>query len=106
MSVQSCNAIEKALREGKPYPKTLEEVAKLLHEDYVENHPYPIKGYIEDLRKHYACPTRYKLIYSNSNMKIFEEEKYKHTVCYGFDPVHNDWFEFAECTFMVHHVQF
>ena len=106
MSVQSSNVIENAIKAGKPYPKSLEELAKLMHKDYVENHPYPIKGYIEDLRKHYACPTRYKLIYSSSNMKVFEVEKYGHTVCYGYDVTHNDWYEFCECTFMVHHVEF
>lgn len=106
MSVQSCAAIENAVRAGKPYPKTLKEIAEILHEDYQKHHPYPIKGYIEDLRKRYACPTRYKLIASTNNMMVFEEEKYHHTVCYGYDPVHNDWYEFCECAFMVHHVEF
>lgn len=63
-------------------------------------------GYIEDLRKCYACPTKYKLLFESNNMKIFYEFTFGHTVCYGYDPVHNDWYEFAECTFMVHHVEF
>ena len=63
-------------------------------------------GYIEDLRKHYACPTKYTLLFESNNMKIFHELTYNHSVCYGYDPVHDDWFEFCECTFMVHHVEF
>ena len=63
-------------------------------------------GYIEDLRKHYACPTKYVLLFENNNMKIFHELTYNHTVCYGYDFTHNDWYEFCECAFMVHHVEF
>lgn len=67
---------------------------------------FTFNGYIEDLRKHYACPTRYKLIYISNNMKVFEELTYGHTVCYGYDFSHNDWYEWAECSYMVHHVDF
>ena len=63
-------------------------------------------GYIEDLRKHYACPTKYVFLVESNNMKVFHELTYNHTVCYGYDFSHNDWYEFAECTFMVHHVDF
>ena len=63
-------------------------------------------GYIEDLRKRYACPTKYTLLFESNNMKVFHELTYGHTVCYGYDCTHNDWYEFCECTFMVHHVEF
>ena len=63
-------------------------------------------GYIEDLRKRYACPTKYTLLFESNNMKVFHELTYGHTVCYGYDITHNDWYEFSECTFMVHHVEF
>lgn len=63
-------------------------------------------GYIEDLRKRYACPTKYVLLFESNNMKVFHELTYNHTVCYGYDVSHNDWYEFCECTFMVHHVDF
>lgn len=67
---------------------------------------FTFNGYIEDLRKHYACPTKYKLIYVSNNMKIFEELTYGHTVCYSYDVTHDDWYEVAECRYMVHHVDF
>lgn len=63
-------------------------------------------GYIEDLRKHYASPTKYVLLFESNNMKVFHELTYNHTVCYGYDFSHDDWYEFCECTFMVHHVEF
>lgn len=63
-------------------------------------------GYIEDLRRHYACPTKYKLLFESNNMKVFYEFTFGHTVCYGYDFSHNDWYEWAECSYMVHHVEF
>lgn len=63
-------------------------------------------GYIEDLRRHYACPTKYKLLFENNNTKVFYEFTFGHTVCYGYDFSHDDWYEFAECSYMVHHVEF
>lgn len=86
--------------------KTITTKPTTLNQIKLTNSEYNLKGYIEDLRKNYACPTSYKLVYSTNNMKIFHEEMYHHTVCYGYDPVHNDWYEFAECSFMVHYVEF
>lgn len=87
-------------------PTTLAAVKNQLVDNTTSSGIFTFNGYIEDLRKRYACPTKYKLIYISNNMKIFEELTYGHTVCYGYDVVHNDWYEWAECSYMVHHVDF